>query len=185
MDYRVYTKLDKEGNPVREKDKDGKPGEIIREVKLATQKDPNFAKYEAANDKTADPTDGTKMECEAMQTIAKPKFGSIEAFQKYFDDDPELAMYIINLGVNSRFSTVVPKALGDTVEDGTLEFPFSETVFDPRELLTAEIGGVIFLLWKRLLVILRSLLPLELVLLILLQCFKHFRLHSRKLSKIH
>ena len=58
VDYRVYTKLDKEGSPVREKDKDGKPGEIIREVKLATQKDPNFSKYEAANDKTADPTDG-------------------------------------------------------------------------------------------------------------------------------
>jgi hypothetical protein len=139
VEYRVYVKLDKEGSPVREKDKDGKPGEVIREVKLATQKDPNFAKYEAANDKTADPADGTKMEWEAGQTIAKPKFGSIEAFEKYFDDDPELAMYIVNLGVNSRFSTVVPKALGDTVEDGTLKFPFSETVFDPRELLTAEI----------------------------------------------
>lgn len=137
VEYRIYAKVDNEGNVVKDKD-----GNFVREIRTTTAKDPDFKKYEQSHVEASAKLPAENqytMQVEAYQTVARPKFGTLEAFQKYFDDDPELIMYIINLGVGSRYNQKVPKSLLETDESGSLTFPFAESVYDPRDLLTEEV----------------------------------------------
>ena len=125
VEYRVYALIDSDGNV-----KD-------RQLVSASQSDPDFKKYEERYAESQAKLPAEKQltaQLEAAQTIAKPKFGSVESFMDYIDD-PEEAMNIINRGVASKFNQKINSSLMETSEDGSLAFPFSDGVFDPRELI--------------------------------------------------